>query len=164
VLQSIVENLTLQKSAYAHILELSKREQTALVASDAQLVNDLVKQVWIELSETSRLEDKRMDLVKRYCSGRGEAYSEQTLSSLISCVDAEAALKLETLKTELHSILKQQSIVNQLNKELLELHFQYISFVIDTVSQQSQPTSFYGSAGEERVDSMATLGLLDSQI
>lgn len=164
MLQSIIENLHQQKSAYAHILELSKREQKAIVESDAPQVNELVKQVWNVLSETSRLEDRRIDLLKRYCAGMGEAYSEQTLSSIISRVDSEAAAELEGLKAELSAILKEQSSVNQLNKELLELHFQYISFIIDTAMQQSQPSSFYGAAGEERMDQSSTLGLLDSQI
>ena len=137
MLTAIVENLMNQKKAYSHILALSKQEQSAIVASDAPLVGELAQQVWAELSAASRLEDDRVSLVKRFCAGAGKT-GDCSLSELGELADPQTARALAAVGKELaDELLAEQRRVNDLNRDLLELHFQYISFVIDTVAQSA---------------------------
>ena len=71
-----------------------------------------------------------------------------TLSLIAEAAEGAEAEMLAGLGRELAETVKRQRRLNAENKSLLELHFQYMDFLVNNFLEEPQLNNIYGSTGE----------------
>ncbi len=160
-IQAVVNVLNELRDTYEEIYALSLQKKAAIVESNADLVGSLTAKEWTLIKKATKLEDGRVLLVEEIAKENGK--DQLNMSELIE-ISGEHASDLRHASQTLVEILKKQSEINELNKQLLEVHFDYINFIVDVYSHREQPSNIYGSSGLERDFAEQSLGLLDSEV
>lgn len=163
IYDAVVEILNELKQQYENLYELSEKKRDAIVAGDADTVSKITGKEWEGIKNASKLEDERIRLVGEICSETGK--KTLTMNELIELSnDKNVKSKLETASMDLTDVLRRQSEINELNKQLLEVHFEYIDFFVDSYTRKEQTSNIYSKTGSECDIQEYTLGILDSEV
>ena len=147
-LDRIIEALCRIKQAQEALAESSEEMQKRIVSGDAQAVGEQVKVQQEQLSALNRAEERRRQAVEEWAEEQGIAPKTVTLSLIAEAAEGAEAEMLAGLGRELAETIKRQRRLNAENKSLLELHFQYMDFLVNNFLEEPQLNNIYGSTGE----------------
>lgn len=154
---SLLANMREQISLYQKLLTLSQNTQAAIIKGDAEAVAAQTAEAWPLLEMAKSAEDERLLLMEAFTP-------ETTITGLCTILPEAQGAELSLLGRELSELMAGLSTANELNQELLSLHFQYVNLIIDAASHKARPSNLYGASGQEKDEPATSLGLLDSQI
>jgi flagellar biosynthesis/type III secretory pathway chaperone len=146
---------------YEQLYDLSQQKQQSIIANDSGRVNEIVKDEWALVNKASDLEKKRNELVELHF-GKGDG-TQVTLDDVLS---KAAAAEKEALKAEagrLRDILEKQKKINQENQALIDLHLEYVDYMVNTVLKEPQISNIYGNSGTVEESEASNRGIIDNE-
>ena len=147
-LDRINEALCRLKQAQEALAESSEEMQRRIVSGDAQEVGKQVKAQQEQLSALNRAEEERRQAVEEWATEQGIPPEEATVSRIVELTEGGEAERLMSLSRELTETIERQRRLNMENRSLLELHFQYMDFLVNNFLEEPQLNNIYGSTGE----------------
>lgn len=161
----IVQCLTEMGAAYETLYALSLEKKEALVDSNAEGVRHVTDQEWAIVAQVNALETQRTSLSEAVARQKGENPEGVTVSQLAEWAETdEDRFALLQAAQALSNAVVKQAEVNDVNRQLLETHFQYIDYMINNCSYQ-QVSNTYGKSGQETYETQSgSFGLLNSEV
>lgn len=162
MVDSIIRLLKELKDVYSRLYELSQKKQRLIVENKAEEVSEIVKQEWELMSEAADLETLRGEEVERLIPGKKSgkiAFADITALA----GDAEKE-ELKALSSELANLLTEQKKINDQNQSLIELHLEYMDYMINNVLREPQVSNIYGNSGTELDTDTKNKGIIDSEV
>ncbi len=126
IYDEIIEKLDRIVSAQRGLLDLSRQKQALIVKNDADAVNEIVKREWELIGQAAEAETERGQLVDELSGLFSMSADELSLSEIASRADGRRAELLLERGEALLDIACDLRDVNEMNRQLLDLHFQYI--------------------------------------
>ncbi|MDL2238558.1 flagellar protein FlgN [Christensenellaceae bacterium OttesenSCG-928-K19] len=158
----VVDLLRQIEGVYKELYALSEKKQERIVANDAEAVSEIVKEEWRILTEAEELETKRGEAVREYLEQKGDA-AGSTLQDVLAVASPEEREKLEVVSGELRELLEKQKKINAENRSLIELHLEYLDYMVNTVLKEPQVSDIYGNSGMVADVSTANKGIIDNE-
>ncbi|HBU12469.1 MAG TPA: hypothetical protein DEB31_07000 [Clostridiales bacterium] len=158
---SIIGLLKQIDGVYREIYALSEKKQEHIIANDAEAVNEIVKEEWKLLAKAGELEDKRISLVQEFL-GKGKD-SSSSLQDLMAAAPPDKRQELEFVSKDLKNLLEKQKQINEENRSLIELHLEYMDYMVNTVLKEPQVSDIYGNSGVVADANTANKGIIDNE-
>jgi len=150
VLTQFADTLSAQREVHMELLSLSEQKKDAITKNDVPSLDRIVKGEEVLLSRLNQWEHKRRECVRELAGQVGRPVGEVVLRDFLPLCDTDQRERLETLHTELTSLLKRQIAVNDINKRLIESRLEYINYSLETASDAGQSAFHtYGEEGRE---------------
>jgi flagellar biosynthesis/type III secretory pathway chaperone len=163
MIDKIMDLLTELKGTYEKIYDLSKQKQESIIAGDAQTVSGIVKQEWALLSDASDLEKQREDIIDSEFAEWKKNGRQFTINDLIEVTPREIKGQMKELATEFMGLIEKQKKINKENQSLIELHLEYVDYMVNTVLKEPQISNIYGTSGAVEEADMSSRGIIDNQ-
>lgn len=161
-IDTVIDLLIKIKDAYAEMLAISEQKQTCIIKGNAQGLNQAVAEEWEMIRKISELEESRMTATASLQTHLGT--NSLTISELEERVEPQQKKKLEKISVELKNIIAAQKKMNDQNMALLQLHFEYMNFVMSNFLQEPQSGDIYGQSGVIMDGGTQSVGIIDSQV
>lgn len=158
----IVELLRQITGIYRELYDLSVKKQESIIANDAEAVSDIVKEEWKILGKAGDLEKERGELVQAYLSQKGKE-SSSSLQDLMAVASPPEQKELQSVSTELKELLEKQKKINAENRSLIEMHLEYMDYMVNTVLKEPQVSDIYGNSGTVADISVSNKGIIDNE-
>ena len=163
-LNDLCSLLNEQKSVLESMLLLSQEERRVIISGQAELLEDIVRKEFKELSKINAIEKRRLALHELISKEFGLPLHEISVTSIAERAEPDERVVLKKLQTELSSLLQQHSDINKENRELIEAHFEYSEALMDILVDSEDPlNNFYGDDGKAAAERKKTTGFFDSQ-
>lgn len=146
--ENIAATLDELLEGYGEILKTSEELQQTIVKGDAQKVGEIVKVQREKTVQMEAVELKRASYVSILAREIGRSEEELSIFKIAELAGTPWGEALKKKGRMLLDIIERQQMLNVQNKELLELHFEYMNFVIDNFLREPQVNNIYGSAGQ----------------
>lgn len=160
MLEQLKDNLMRQCGIYREILSVTQCMQRAIVENDAATLSKQLDAAQPLMRAAQELELQRAG----WLANAFPNAADTSLSSLCATLPRQDADALQQQADALRMLILELQYTNDLNKELLETHFQHVERLIDTASHQAQPSNVYGARGYADDTGAESIGLLNSQI
>ena len=148
--------------AYREIYKISLEKKEAIVSNNVQHVGEIVKLEWEALGRISDLEEKRLLVVRELVPGEDTA--DPTIEDVCQYVSPEEAAELEGAAEDLRLLVGKQKKINAENQALIDLHLDYMDYMINVFLKEPQTSNVYGNSGEVEDDSLDNRGIIDSSV
>ncbi len=149
------------KEVYSKIFDLSQQKQQLLIANKAEEISDVLKEEWGLLSEASELENKRVEAAEALFPGKnGE---DITIDDIAAIASPEEKKHLLEVSGELYKLLEDQKKLNAENQSLIELHLEYMDYMVNVVLKDPQVSNIYGNSGIVEEPAGGARGVIDSE-
>jgi len=164
VLSDLCGLLEEQKSILENMLKLSQEEKRVIISGEAELLEDIVRGEFKELSKLNAIEKKRVKLHELISAEFGLPVQGLNISSIAQYADTDERELIIGLQTELTTLLKQHTDLNMENRELIKAHLEYSDAVLDLMVDSEDPlNNFYNNDGTAAQDKKKATGLFDSR-
>ena len=162
VLDDLCSLLNEQKSILENMLKLSQEEKRIILSGEAELLEDIVRSEFKELSKLNSIEKKRVKLHELISAELELPVQGLNVSSIVQHVEPDERGIIVKLQTELTALLKQHTELNAENRELIKAHLEYSDAVLDLMVDSEDPlNNFYNNDGTAAQDKKKTTGLFD---
>jgi len=146
---------------YGQLYELSQKKQQYIIANDSKAVSDIVKEEWSLVGKASDLEKDRNELVQTHF-GKGEG-TQVTIEDVLAKAKSPEREKLREAAVELRDLLEKQKKINKENQSLIELHLEYMEYMVNTVLKEPQISNIYGHSGAVEESDITNKGIIDNE-
>ena len=164
VLIELCDLLGAQKTVIENMLALSREEKRIILSGEAELLEDIVRSEFKELSKLNALEKKRLALNDRLAEVFSLPVDELNISSIVNHVEPDERNTLLSLQSELIALLSDHKALNMENRELIEAHLEYSDAVLDLMVASEDPlNNFYGNDGKATPERKKATGIIDSR-
>ena len=164
VLNDLCDLLNEQKVVLESMLKLSQEERRVIVGGEAELLEDIVRSEFKELSKLNAIEKKRVKLHELISAELGLPAKGLNVSSIVERADPDERGVIVNLQTELTALLKQHTALNMENRELIKAHLEYSDAVLDLMVDSEDPlNNFYSNDGKATPDRKKATGLFDGR-
>ncbi len=158
-IETVIGLLSKIKDVYAEMVAISEIKQQYIIKGNAQGLNEVVAGEWRLLKEVSELEESRLAAAASLQNQWG--VNPLTISEMeIRAPQYKGRLK--KVSTELKNTIAAQKKLNDQNMALLQLHFEYMNFVMTNFTQEP-PGDIYGNSGSIMEAGLQSPGIFDSQ-
>ncbi len=162
-MEKLLKSLEALVEMYETIYSVSLQKKDYIVENDIQKVGETVKREWELLNEVSALEEKRAEAVKELVSDRGIIGENLSLSDICACGTQEEAANLQAVSERLKKLIDRQKKINTENQGLINLHLEYMEYMINMFLVEPQVSNIYGNSGEVEEGSI-NRGIIDSHV
>ncbi len=163
MIDKIMELLTELKEVHEKLYDLSTKKQEAIIASDAERVNGIVKQEWVLLSEAGDLEKAREEIIDSEFAEWQKNGRQFTMQDLIEVTPPDMKPQMKSLAAGFSELVEKQKRINHENQSLINLHLEYMDYVVNTVLKEPQISNIYGTSGAVAESEITNRGIYDSQ-
>lgn len=146
---------------YDKLYSLSLKKQEYIVKNDAEGVNEIVKEEWDLLNDVSDLENERSVAVAKCFPP--DSRQEATVQNLVSIATPSQKQELEQVSDRLKDILDKLKKTNAENRSLIELHLEYVDYMVNTVLKEPQLSNIYGNSGTVEDGTALNKGIIDNE-
>ena len=146
--RQIAQALTELTEGYTELLKGSQDLQQLIVKNDAQQIGELVKEQREKAAELKHVEERRVGVVSELAHLMNWEEDGLTIIKLADLAGSPWDTLLRERGKSLTEVIEKQQMLNAQNQELLELHFEYMNFVIDNFLREPQVNNIYGSTGQ----------------
>ncbi len=160
MIDKIIALLEELKNLYGELYNMSKLKQKHLIANEAQEVSDIIKEEWSLMSKATDLEDERTAAVKELLGREEEANSFEEIMQMAAPQQRE---QLKMVSAELRETIEEQKKLNAENQSLIELHLEYMEYMINTVLKEPEVSNIYGNSGTLSDRAIDPRSILDSE-
>lgn len=165
MVKDVIDNLQSLKNIYQKMFDISLQKKQAIIDGDIQAVSEIVKQEWELLSEISNLEEDRIQIIHKILIENNVDPNESI--SLLDmeqyAAEGESSVLKETAE-ELKGLIDAQKKINNENKGLINLHLEYMDYMVNIVLKEPQVSNIYGSSGEIPNDDTENRAIIDNQV
>ena len=140
MITQLIENISEQIERYGELLGLSHEEKDILIKNDVEELQKITNLKNMVITQSNRLEKKRIALVDDIAEVMGSGQKNIELSALIELLGDQPEAEVLKEKGEiLRSTLNQLKEANDLNKQLLEASIEYIEYSLNMVRSSVNP-------------------------
>lgn len=164
MIEKLIDVLEEMQKTYGTIYGVSSEKKEAIVANDVQKVGEAVKKEWELLGEAAELDERRAELVQQIALAHGVQEEDTTLHEICAWGTPEQAERLHTLSERLNTLLSDQKKLNLENQSLINLHLEYMDYMINMFLVEPQVSSIYGNSGEVGEAEAGNKRIIDSQV
>ena len=160
-LLSVMDEITgILNSLYA----CAKEQETLLTSQNIEGLIALREKEEEFIFELGRSEEERIEAAALLASAVGAQSPKSTIDQLaLNIEDAECKAKLISAKTIMADTVKELSMQNAKNRELLNHHINYTEYMINLLLVPRSRSNFYNVQGA-RKDESSNINLLDFHI
>lgn len=165
MVKDVIDNLQSLKDIYQKMFDISLQKKQAIIDGDIQAVSEIVKQEWELLSEISNLEEDRIQIIHKILI-ENNVDPDESVSLLDMeqyAAEGESSVLKETAE-ELKRLIDAQKKINNENKGLINLHLEYMDYMVNIVLKEPQVSNIYGSSGEIPNDDTENRAIIDNQV
>lgn len=142
IVDELKENLEEQLALYSELLEVTGRKQEALIHNHIKELDALVSREEMLILQGTRLENKRMALVKELAVQLNRPEEELKLHKL-----AELFPQFQGIKDKFENIISEIQAKNALNNKLLQQAKKIVDFTLGLMTTQRE-TTYSGDKGK----------------
>lgn len=145
MIEKLIALLRELNNVYKKLYELSQKKQQCIISNDADAVNEIVKEEWTLVSEAGELEAARAELVSLHF-GKGDD-KPVILDDVIAKAKPAEREALTAEAEQLKDTLEKQKRINHENQSLIDLHLEYMDYMVNVVLKEPQISNIYGNSG-----------------
>jgi len=149
LVQQMIENIERTASLYEQILATERDKQRAIVASDAEVLAEIVAREEKLMGIAAHLEAERTDLRARLAGAHEHLGPASRLRHLIDVLDGPERDRLAEKRRHLLSLAGQINEVNRLNFQLLRCSIDLLSGILDEVFGVPAAPPTYNASGRQ---------------
>jgi len=154
MIDQLIEILDEQTERYKEILGLANEKRDVIIANDIDELQKITHLENLVISQTQKLERKRMSLVTDMAIALGQK-DELTLANIIELMDGQGEQQsLKEARDRIKAVLDELSEVNNQNGILIQNALEYIEYTTNLMQSSAglrQP-AYYSAAGEVYFD------------
>lgn len=162
-LDELIETLEQLNVVYEELLDTAKIKQRCLISGNIEEIEMLLYREKNQGEIAQLLEEKRLNIVKKYCQAHRTEENNITMKSLIDEMDNFHREKVHNLLNNLTHLIKQLQKINQTNTTLIH----YSLEITDDIIKIFCPTAFqcpvYQPTGKKQ-DNKLPMVLIDTEI
>ena len=162
-LDELMKTIERLSATYEELLETAKRKQSCLVSGNIEELEMLLYQEKNQVEIAQLLDEKRLNIVKKYCQTHQGEEKNITLTSLIKDMDNLYREKICSMLDKLTQSIKQLQEINQANATLIH----YSLEITDDIMKIFCPSAFqypvYQHTGKKQ-DNKLPMVLIDTEI
>jgi hypothetical protein len=132
----LITALSEQRDIYIKLYGLSLQKRDAIEAQDLDRLNQIVKDEQPLLIQLSESERGRVKILGEFAPALKMPAEKISLQSIIEICPPSFVVPLKRIHIELSNALKSQMALNDVNRKLIESRLEYISFMMDTSSNE----------------------------
>jgi flagellar biosynthesis/type III secretory pathway chaperone len=163
-IESLICLLKEIRNAYARMTGLSENKKDCIVRGDAQAVGKIAQEEWALFQEIVGLEENRIEVVKGICSEWDIPGGEATLAEIEKRVGDGPRAEIARAGADLKETILMQREINDQNMALLNLHFEYMYFMMETLKGADAGNNIYGHSGVMQEMSAGGASIIDSHV
>jgi len=164
VLEELFDLLTAQKDILENLLELAYKERQAIIKSENDKLEDVVRLELRELSKLGSIEKRRAALHQDISKEFGLTGKDVTVSEIVKRALPDEREVLRNLQSELTELIGRHAEINKENRELIETHREYSDAMLNLLVESEDPlNNFYGGDGKATPDRKKTTGFFDGR-
>lgn len=162
--QPLIDNLKHQVAIYCELLELARQKNGILIEADTNQLSAITSGEWALLKRAGKLEKERMEILTQMTAGTPEKLD--SIDKAIKLAGEPEKQQLKAIKDDLLATIADYKEINELNKQLLEVHLQYTEYMVNVFSSASNYNNAYDSTGHESNSQPTHLGggIIDSEV
>ncbi len=149
---------------YEDIYEYTLQKKACIISNDAQKLNDTVKKEWELISFVMELEEKRIALTKDIASEFNLDLDTVSLADIAAKCPAKEAAALNLIAEKLKEIFEKQKVLNAEVKGLIDLHLEYVDYMVNMFLVEPQTNNIYGNSGVVEDGNTKGVNIFDSQV
>jgi len=146
------------------MLELSQKKKDVIIQGDVAELERIVQAEQLVMSQIMAIERARHEAATALARERGLPEGEVSFSQLVQLARGEEREQLEAFRQEFSHVLQEQTLINELNRSLIETQLQFINITLDAVVQAQEGNhNNYTSEGEAGARAQR-IGIIDTEI
>jgi flagellar biosynthesis/type III secretory pathway chaperone len=158
-IMSVLKTLEQLVETHNHLLDIMKEKRTILVDGNIDGLQSILLRESSLVDEIQKLEEQRIQFVQEYFLKRDLVSTNFSLEELLQIEGNESIKnKLHSLAKQLRQIIKEITILNESNQELIQTSLSYVQFTI-SMHLRKEPSIGYGPNNKNRY-----MSLLDAKI
>jgi flagellar biosynthesis/type III secretory pathway chaperone len=159
LIMSVLKTLEQLVETHNHLLDIMKEKRTILVDGNIDGLQSILLQESSLVDEIQKLEEQRIQFVQEYFLKRDLVSTNFSLEELLQIEGNESIKnKLHSLAKQLRQLIKEITILNESNQELIQTSLSYVQFTI-SMHLRKEPSIGYGPNNKNRY-----MSLLDAKI
>ena len=163
LLHELIETFERLSVVYDDLLDTAKTKQQYLISGDIEGLETLLYQEKNQTEIAMLLENKRQNLLERYCLECDVKENKITIHSLINGMDTLHGNKLNMLIDRLKQSLKQLQDLNETNATLTRYSLDVTEDIIKIFCSSSFQNSTYQQSGKVQGNELSMV-LIDTEI
>jgi flagellar biosynthesis/type III secretory pathway chaperone len=158
-IMSVLKILEQLVETHNHLLDIMKEKRTILVDGNIDSLQSILLKESSCVDEIQKLEEQRIQFVQEYFLKRDLVSTNFSLEELLQIEGNESIKnKLHSLAKQLRQLIKEITILNESNQELIQTSLSYVQFTI-SMHLRKEPSIGYGPNNKNRY-----MSLLDAKI
>ncbi|MDD5018153.1 MAG: flagellar protein FlgN [Eubacteriales bacterium] len=151
--------------AYREMLALSKGKKEALIKNDVSGLDAIVAREQAVLTKIKPLESQREDIAAKIAFESGTSEERKlSLPDIIDMCEGRSREELVRLRAELKEVVSELSVLNALNKTLIDTHLNYSSFFIEVLTGHLNTLNTYTQSGKADGKKTGGYSLIDQSV
>jgi len=164
IISELCSLLEEQKSLLEVMLDLARQERDIIVSGKNELLEDIVRREFRELSKLGAIEKKRLKMHVDVSAEFGLPEKDITVSAIADRSEPDESDALAKLQTELRVLVDEHAALNKENRELIGAHMEYSEMVMNLMVGSEDPlNNFYGGDGKTVEDSKRATAFFDGR-
>jgi flagellar biosynthesis/type III secretory pathway chaperone len=158
-IMSVLKTLEQLVESHNHLLDIMNEKRTILVDGNIDGLQSILLRESSLVDEIQKLEEQRIQFVQEYFLKKDLVNTNFSLEELVQIENDESIKnKLHSLAKQLRQIIKEITILNESNQELIQTSLSYVQFTI-SMHLRKEPSIGYGPNNKNRY-----MSLLDAKI
>lgn len=141
-MEILISLLKEQIASYEQLLELAKKKQQALIGNDIELLEDLNKEEHGVILGATKLEKKRLEVIRSLNGFFGSGLENVTLKEMADKAPEPFQGQLSEVYEELNFLVDQLQKINEENSSLIEQALKIVNFTINTITQSEREVTY----------------------
>jgi len=147
LLTELIELLETQKELYSNLLDLSISKKDAIVKTNVNELDNIVKAEQILLLRLGEVESKRQRLIEQIAKEYKVNKEEVNLEFVLNQLNSSQKNKVMDIRVQFINILDDITKYNNVNKKLLEKQLSFVSMTLNAITGSGN-TIDYNQEGE----------------
>jgi len=147
LLTELIELLETQKELYSNLLDLSISKKDAIVKTNVNELDNIVKAEQILLLRLGEVESKRQRLIEQIAKEYKVNKEEVNLEFVLNQLNSSQKNKVMDIRGQFINILDDITKYNNVNKKLLEKQLSFVSMTLNAITGSGN-TIDYNQEGE----------------
>jgi len=154
LINELMDNLSEQADRYEELLGLSHEKRDTIIVNDIEQLQKLNHLENILISQTQKLEKKRISITQDMAIVLNQKVDELTVTRIIELIEGQAEQPdLIAIRDRVKKILDELNQINQQNGMLIQNALEYVEYSTNVMrSQMGGPPSNYPGADDYYYD------------
>jgi flagellar biosynthesis/type III secretory pathway chaperone len=158
-IMSVLKTLEQLVETHNHLLDIMNEKRTILVDGNIDGLQSILLRESSLVDEIQKLEEQRIQFVQEYFLKKDLVSTNFSLEELVQIENDESIKnKLHLLAKQLRQLIKEITILNESNQELIQTSLSYVQYTI-SMHLRKEPSIGYGPNNKNRY-----MSLLDAKI